>query len=91
MFDGENCVTHALDFCLKLKREERRTSLNNKFIEYNLQLHARNGSGFDTWIISNNLPCDKQIVDIIKNGKGIISMKILLVIYTMVKNKFLKI
>ena len=40
-------------------------------------MHAHNGSGFDTWIILNNLPCDKHIVgDIIKNGKGIISLKV---------------
>ena len=74
VFDGDNCVGNALDFCLKLKGEERRTSLNNKIVEYNLQLHAHNGSGFDTWIILNNLPCDKHIVDIIKTGKSIISL-----------------
>ena len=35
-----------------------------------MQLHAHNGIGFDGWIILNILPCDKHIVDIIKNGKG---------------------
>ena len=40
-------------------------------------MHAHNVSGFDTWIILNNLPCDKQIVDIIKNGKGIIEIKVI--------------
>ena len=39
-------------------------------------MHAHNGSGFDTWIILNNLPCDKHIVDIIKNGKGIIELEV---------------
>ena len=77
VFDGDDCIEKALDFCLKLKGEERRTSLNNKIVEYNFQLHAHNGSGFDTWIILNNLPCDKHIVgDIIKNGKGIIELKV---------------
>ena len=74
MFDGDNCVSNALDFCLKLKGEERK--VKNKIVEYNLQLHAHNGSGFDTWIILNNLPCDKHIVDIIGNGKRIISLKV---------------
>ena len=75
-FSGDDCINKALDYCLKLKEEERR-SVNNKIVEYNLQMHAHNGSGFDTWIILNNLPCDKHIVgDIIKNGKGIISMKV---------------
>ena len=62
-FAGDNCISNALDFCLKLKGEERK--VKNKFVEYNLQMHAHNGSGFDTWIILNNLPCDKHIVNII--------------------------
>ena len=74
-FMGDDCINTALDYCLKLKGEERK--VNNKIVEYNLQLHAHNGSGFDTWIILNNLRCDKHIVgDIIKNGKGIIELKI---------------
>ena len=76
MFDGDGCIEKALDFCLKLKGEERKT-VNNKIVEYNLQLHAHNGSGFDTWILLNNLPCDRHIVgDIIKNGKGIFELKV---------------
>ena len=39
-------------------------------------MHAHNGSGFDTWIILNNLPCDKHIINIIKNGKSIIELKV---------------
>ena len=41
-----------------------------------LQPHAHNESDFPIWIILSNLPCDKRIVDIIKSGKGIISLKI---------------
>ena len=74
-FSGDNCINNALDYLLKLKGEERK--VNNKIVEYNLQLHAHNGSGFDTWIILNNLRCDKHIVgDIIKSGKGIIELKV---------------
>ena len=74
-FSGDDCINNALDYLLKLKGEERRVS--NKIVEYNLQIHAHNGSGFDTWIILNILPCDRHIVgDIIKNGKGIIGLKI---------------
>ena len=65
-FDGDNCIENVLDFCLKLKGEERRDS-KGKILEKNLQIHAQNGSGFDTWIISNILSCDKRIVNIIKN------------------------
>ena len=58
-----------------MKGEERK--VKNKIVEYNLQLHAHNGSGFDTGIKLNNLPCDKHIVgDVIKNGKGIFSLKV---------------
>ena len=75
VFDGDDCIEKALDYLLKLKGEERK--VNNKIVEYNLQMHAHNGSGFDTWIILNNLRCDKHIVgDIIKNGKGIIELKV---------------
>ena len=76
VFDGDECINNALDYLLKLKGEERKTA-KNKIVEYNLQLHAHNGSGFDTWIILNNLPCDRHIVgDIIKNGKVIIELKV---------------
>ena len=73
-FDGDNCVEKVLDFCLKLKVEQRK--VKKKTVEYNFQLHAHNGSRFDTWMILNNLPCDIHIVDIIKNGKDIISLRI---------------
>ena len=73
-FAGDNCIGNALDFCLKLRGEEPK--VKNKIVDYNLQMHAHNGSGFDTWIILNNLPCDKHIVNFIKNGKGIIELKV---------------
>ena len=76
MFVGDDSITKALDFCLKLKEGERRTSLDNKIVENNLKLHAHNGSGFDTWIIIKKLPCDKHIVDIITIGKGIIKLRV---------------
>ena len=73
-FAGDNCIGNALDFCIRLKGEERK--VKNKIVEYNLQMHAHNGSGFDTWIVLNNLQCDKHIVDIIKNGKVIIELTV---------------
>ena len=73
--DGENCVEKALDFCLKLKVQEYKDK-KGKVLEYDLQLHARNGSGFDTWIVLNNLSCDKRIGNIIENGRGIIELKV---------------
>ena len=57
--------------CFRFLFKTKRRKVKNEIVESNLQLHAHNGSGFDTWIILNNLPCDKHIVYIIKNGKGI--------------------
>ena len=75
VFDGDNCINDALDFLLKFKGEERK--FKKRIGENNLQLHAYNGSGFDTCIILNNLPCDEHIVDNIKNGIGIYSLGVL--------------
>ena len=90
-FAGSNCIEKSLDFLLRFKGGERK--VNNKVLEYNLQLHAHNGSSFDTWINLNNLPCDKHIVgDIVKNGKGIVSLKGFNgLIEKKIKNKFLNI
>ena len=74
-FDGDNCVEKALDFCLKLKREEYKDK-EGKVLDYNLQLHAHIGSSFDTWIVLNNLPSDKKIVNITKNGKSVTELKV---------------
>ena len=87
-FIGVDCISKTIDFLLKFKEEEPK-SFNNKFVENNLQLHAHNSSGFDTWIILNNLSCDKYIVDFIKNGKGIISIRVFNG-YKEKKNKLLK-
>ena len=75
VFDGVDYVTNVLDFCLKLKGKPRKDN-QNKILEYSLQLHAHNGSRFDTWLVLNNLPCDKKIVSNIKNGKGKIELKV---------------
>ena len=60
-------------------------------MEYNLQLHGHNASGFDTSIILNNLPCDKRIVNIIKKDKGIFELKFFNGCIQNVRNKFLNI
>ena len=73
-FAGDNCINNALDYSLKLKGDE--VKLKNEIVGYNLQMHAHIGSSFDTSIILKNLRCDKHIVDITKNGKGVISMKV---------------
>ena len=75
VFDGDNCVGNALYFSFKFKGEPRKTIIN-KVVEYKFHLHAHKGTGFNTWIIINTLRCDKHIVDNIKNGKSVISLRI---------------
>ena len=60
-FNSDNYVGKALDFCLKINGEEYKDK-KGKALEYNLQLHAHNGRSFDSWIVLNNLSCDKRIV-----------------------------
>ena len=84
IFKGENCISTMFDY-LKLFKGEPRYNIdkNGKKVlcEYELKLIAHNGSGFDSWIILNNLPEWCTIVSMIKTGKGIISLKILTAMY----------
>ena len=60
---------------MKVKGEEYKDKIG-KILEYNIQLLAHNASRFDNWKVLNILPCDKRVVNIIKNGKGIIKLKV---------------
>ena len=44
--------------------------------KYNLHISAHNGSGFDSYVVLNILPQWRTVVSLIKNGSGIISLKI---------------
>ena len=74
VFDEENCNTKVVDFSFKLEGQERKVC--KKVVEKNFQLHAHNGSGYNIWQIWSILPCDKHIVDDIRNGKGKILLKL---------------
>ena len=76
VYDEQDCFTKALYFVLKIEGEERK--YKNRIVEYNLQLHAHNGSGFDTLIKLNKLPFGKRLVDNIKNGESKIKRKVLI-------------
>ena len=71
VFDGVDYIIKALDFLLKFKGEERK--VKSKTVEHKLQFHAHDGGNLDSWIILNNLPSDKHIVDIFKTDKSNIS------------------
>ena len=63
-----------LDHVSSFKGEPKK--VKNKIVEYNLYLIAHNGSGFDSYVVLNNLPKWRSVVKLIKNGAGIISLKI---------------
>ena len=62
-----------LDYVLQNKGEPRRSNI--KIVKYNLYLIAHKGSGFDSYVVLNNLP-QWRTVKLIKNGSGIVSLKI---------------
>ena len=64
-------LEHVLSF------EGEAKTVNSKIDDHNLYLRAHNGSGFDSYIVLNNLPQWRSVVKLIKNGAGIISLNIL--------------
>ena len=74
VFKGTDCINEMLDHVLSFKREPKK--MKNKIVEYNLYFIAHNGSGFDSYVVLNNLPQWRSVVKLIKNGAGNISLKI---------------
>ena len=66
-------INKMLDYILQFKGEPKR--INNKIVKYNLYLIAHKGSGFANYVVLNNLP-QWRTVKLIKNGSGIVSLKI---------------
>ena len=58
----------------KIKREAKR--INNKTAKINSYLFAHKGNRFDAYIVLNNLPQWKIVVNLIKNGSTLVSLKI---------------
>ena len=73
-FKGIHCTNEMLDHVLSFKGEPK--NVKNQIVEYNLCLIAHNGSSFDSYVILNNLPHWRSVVKLIKNGAGIVSLKI---------------
>ena len=72
---GTDCIIEMLDHVSSFKGEPKK--IRNKINEYNrFYLIAHNGSGFDSYVVFNNLPQWRSVVKPIKNGAGIISLKI---------------
>ena len=75
VFKGLDNINKMLDYVLQYKGEPKR--INKKIVKYNLYLIAHKGSGFDSYVVLNNLPQWRTVVSLIKNGSGIVSLKII--------------
>ena len=73
IFKGLDNINKMLDYVLQFKGEPKR--INNKIVKYNLYLIVHKGSGFDSYVVLNNLP-QSRTFKLIKNGSGIVSLKI---------------
>ena len=73
VFKGLDNTNEMLDYVLQYKGEPKR--INNKIVKYNLYLIAHTGSGFDSYVVLNNLP-HWRTVNLVKNGSGIVTLKI---------------
>ena len=73
VFKGLDNINKMLDSVLQYKGEPKR--INNKIVKYNLYLIAHKGSGFDSYVVLNNLP-QRRTFKVNKNGSGIVSLKI---------------
>ena len=74
VFKGTGCINEMLDYVLSFKGEPKKVT--NRIVEFTLYLIALTGSGFDGYVVLNNLPQWRSIFDFIKNGAGIVSLKI---------------
>ena len=63
-----------LDYVSLVKGGTRRNI--NKIVVYNLYLLAHKGSGFDIYVVWNNLPQWRTVASLIKNGSAIVSLKV---------------
>ena len=54
VFKGTDSINEMLDFASQFKGEAKR--INNKMFEYDLCLLAHKSSGFDSYVVLNNLP-----------------------------------
>ena len=73
VFKGLDNINKMLDYVLQFKGEPKR--INNKVVKNNLNLIAHKGSGFYSYVVLNNLP-QWRTFKLIKNGLGIVSLKI---------------
>ena len=74
VFKRADSINEMLAHVLQFKGEAERG--HNKIGKYNLYVLAHSGSGFYSYVVLNNVPQWRTVVNIIKNGAGFVSLKI---------------
>ena len=74
VFKGTDSINETLDHVLQIKGEPKR--VKTRIVKYSLILLAHKWSGFDSYVVLNKLPKWRTVVKIIKNGSGIVSLKL---------------
>ena len=74
VFKRFDIINEMFDYVLQFKRKAKR--IINKTVKFNLYLIAHKGSGFDSYVVLNNLRRWRTVVSLIKNGAGIASLKV---------------
>ena len=74
VFKGTDSINKMLDYVSQFKGET--TKVNNKIVKKNSYLLAHKGSGFDSYVVLNNLHQWRTIVSLIKKRLAIVSLKI---------------
>ena len=66
---GTDCFNEMLDHVLSFKGEAKK--VKNKIAEKSLYLVGHKGSGFDSYVVLNNLPQWRSVVNLIKTEQGL--------------------
>ena len=74
VFKGTKCLNEMLDHVLSFKGEPKK--IKKKLLNILYTFLAHNGSGFDSYVVLNNLAQWRRFVKPIKNGAGIFALKI---------------
>ena len=70
VFKGLEKINELLDYVLQFKGEAK--GVNKEIVKYDLYWTVHIGSGFDSYVVLNNLPQWRTVVSLIKNGAGIV-------------------
>ena len=73
VFEGFDKINEMIHYVLQFKGEAKRN--NNKIVKHKLYLIAHKGSGFDSYVVLNNLSQWRTVVSLIENGAGFVSLK----------------